>query len=337
MTLEELKSAHQHKQPMVLEDPVLARTPLPHHATFFPLGFPLEIRTNSPEVLDCAAESWLGYPHLFPRKPIQLRIIVQGSNLSECPPAPSFRGHGHLLLHVADIHNYSAIDLSQQSAVIFVTPSAVRHHSYFRYFFLEAAALAPISTCYTTAIHAGCVELDGKGVLLCGDSGAGKSTLSYACAQAGWTYISDDASFLLNGRTDRFVVGNFRQVRFRPSAVDLFPTLEGHEIIHRAESGKPSIELSIGSNRTLKRAPSCHIRHIVFLHRGSIRHSQLINFPRELARQYIQQTSSWLPEVQSENTSLIDTLLHRPTLELRYQDLSWAIERLTQLVHEDHL
>ena len=336
MTLEELKTAHTHKLPFTCSDPVLARMPLPHHATFFPLGFPVEIQTNSSDVLDCAAESWLGYPHLFRCKPIQLRVLVHELDNSECPPRPSIRAHGHLLMNMADSHHYSVLDLQQQFGFVYTGPAAVRDRSYFRYFFLESAALAPISTRYTTAIHAGCVELNGRGVLLCGDSGAGKSTLSYACAQAGWTYITDDASFLVHGRNDRLVVGNFRQVRFRPSAVSLFPALEGTGIMRRAESGKPSVELFTSNHRELKRAPTSTIQHIIFLQRKGVRGPTLTRFPRDVARQYILQTNSWVPAVQTQNSAQIDSFLHLQPLELRYIDLSWAIERLTELVHGGH-
>lgn len=336
MTIEELKIAYARKHPFTFEDPVLARTSLPHRATFFPLGFPVEIHSNSPEVLDCAAESWLGYPHLFQSSPIQLRVFVHQCDALECPPTPNIQAHGHLLVATADACNHSVIDLQQQFAFVYITPAALRHRSYFRYFFLEAAALSPIATRHTTAIHAACVELNGKGVLLCGDSGAGKSTLAYACAQAGWTYVTDDASFLVHGRTDRLVVGNFRQVRFRPSAVSLFPSLEGSDVMRRAEVGKPSIELFTASERELKRAPTSRIQHIVFLQRKRVRRPDLIRFPREIARHYILQTNSWLPAIQTENSTQIETFLRLQPLELRYQDLGWAIDCLNGLVQKGH-
>ena len=47
------------------------------------------------------------------------------------------------------------------------------------------------------ALHAGCVATDGGlGILLAGPSGAGKSTLTFALAQAGMRFLSDDTVFL---------------------------------------------------------------------------------------------------------------------------------------------
>ncbi len=40
--------------------------------------------------------------------------------------------------------------------------------------------------------HAGCVVLDGNGVLIAGQTGRGKSTLTLGLVEAGWTYVADD-------------------------------------------------------------------------------------------------------------------------------------------------
>ena len=45
-------------------------------------------------------------------------------------------------------------------------------------------------------LHAGCVFINGAGILICGGSGHGKSTLTYALARDGFSYMSDDAVFL---------------------------------------------------------------------------------------------------------------------------------------------
>lgn len=336
MTIEELKQAHDHKLPFTFGDPVMARTPLPHKATFFPLGFPVEIQTNDHAVLDAAAESWLGYTHLFARKPIEMRVLVDASDNTPLQGAPVTRAHGHILANIGDSRNYSIIDIAQMYAFITVSRATASDTTSFRYFFLEAAALCLISAVHATGIHAACISLEDRGVLLCGDSGAGKSTLSYACARAGWTYVTDDGSFLVHDRADRMVVGNFRQARFRPSAAELFPDLRGREVMRRAESGKPSIELFTAEQRHIKRSPTARIHHIVFLHRKGVRHEQLAPFPRELARHFMLETGIWLPQLQADRQAHIDAFLRIQPLELRYQHLDWAIDRLTQLVQEGH-
>src|ERR1035437_4190626 len=111
----------------------------------------------------------------------------------------------HLMAIVAAAETYCVNDMAQGITYIYIPRAALRYRSYLRYFFLESSAMFHLANRCTTPVHAACVELDGRGVLLCGDSGAGKSTLAYACAQAGWTYITDDGSFLVNDRSDLLV------------------------------------------------------------------------------------------------------------------------------------
>lgn len=46
-------------------------------------------------------------------------------------------------------------------------------------------------------IHASCVELEGRGVLLCGDSGAGKTSLLVELLGRGARFLADDSVVLL--------------------------------------------------------------------------------------------------------------------------------------------
>ncbi len=45
-------------------------------------------------------------------------------------------------------------------------------------------------------VHAGAIELRGRGVLLLGGSGMGKSTLAFAGHEAGWSVLGDDLAIL---------------------------------------------------------------------------------------------------------------------------------------------
>jgi hypothetical protein len=331
MTIEEIRTACARSEPICLGDPAFARFSMPLHETFFPLGFPLHIDTNCEEVLNCAASSWRGFVKLFDTPPIRLRIGVRGAASSECPPAPICRIQQHLVTNVADADNFSVVDLSTGFASIWVTEASVAHRSYLRYFFLESAALCLLATSHTTAIHAACVERKGCGILLCGDSGAGKSSLSYACARNGWTYITDDASFLVNNRNDRLVVGNCNQARFRPSAVELFSELTGKEVIQRAQVGKPSIEFNTQTLRDISVSFTSHINHVVFINRRNVRRQELVEFPTEVAKYSMHQVLFSMPQIMSVQSAMIDRLLDCGPLELRYRDLGWAVERLAQL------
>lgn len=328
---EELKEAWFNSEPVNFGDPVLARVEFPYRQTFYPLGFPVKVEANTPEVLEAASKSWGRFNQLFQTETISIRVGVTVSHSNECPPTPLCRMRGHLTTSIADGENFVICDLSKRSAMVWVTNSALRNEDYFRYFFLESAAMASVSNLYATAIHAGCVSLERDGVLLCGDSGAGKSTLSYACARAGWTYTTDDASFLVHGEADDLVVGNCHQVRFRPSAQMFFPELDGMDVMRRAGGGKPSLELF--TDEQIKSAPTANARHIVFLKRD-VAKQELVAFPRAVARLVMEQRVFCMPFQTERQLAAIDRLLNRPVYELRYSDLDWAVNRLTQLVRE---
>ena len=331
LTIEEIRNACTRSEPVQLGDPVLAQFPMPLREVFYPLGFPLQIETNCEEVLNSAAVSWHGFTRLFDTPPIHLRVGVTQGKFSQCPPAPNCRVQQHLATNIADTENFSIVDLSRRCGHIWLTEAAVANRGYMRYFFLESAAMAILATSYTTAIHAACVEHKGCGILLCGDSGAGKTSLSYACARAGWTYVTDDASFLVNGRTDRLVVGNCNQARFRPSAVELFSELTGREVVQRAHVGKPSIELSLQPLRNIASSFTSRINHVVFLNRRNVARQELVEFPSEVARYSMEQTLISLPATRLEQSAMIDHLLDSGAMELRYSNFDWAIDRLAQL------
>jgi hypothetical protein len=331
LTIEEIRTACARSEPIQLGDPVLAQFSMPLREMFYPLGFPLQIETNSEEVLRAAAISWQGFTKLFDTPPIRIRIGVKGGSSSACPPTPVCRAQQHLVSNIADSENFSVIDLSQQFAYIWLTEAAVADRGYLRYFFIESTAMAILATSYTTAVHAACVERKGCGILLCGDSGAGKSSLSYACARAGWTFITDDASFLVNNRNDRLVVGNCNQARFRPSAVELFSELTGKKVIQRAQIGKPSIELNLQPLSSISVSFTSRINHVVFINRHGVTRQQLVDFPTDVARYSMHQVLFSAPSTRKVQSAMIDHLLEAGPLELRYRDFDWAIDRLAQL------
>jgi hypothetical protein len=237
------------------------------------------------------------------------------------------------MTNIADGENFAVSDFERRSGIMFVTDAAVAHQEYFRYFFLESTAMALLSSGSATAIHAACVGLDGKAVLLCGDSGAGKSTLAYACAQAGWTYVTDDGSYLVHGRDDLLVTGNSSIVRFRPTAEELFPELRGLPVIQRAGVGKPSVELWPAQEKAWTASNTATIKHVVFLKRN-VEVQELAVFPRAVARLSMQQCAQSAPYALEQHMDMIDRLLQCGAYELRYNDLDWAIGRLQQLVRE---
>jgi hypothetical protein len=302
---------------------------------YFPLGYPVKLMCNSHRVLDAADESWSDFQAMFHAEPLEIQMEVRpsaGLN-EELPPSPAFMLRGAVLLQMADADNFFISDLKRGRAMGGVTAAAVACPRYLRYFFLEGAALSMISATRAVAVHAACLCVDGKGVLLCGDSGEGKSTLAYAGARSGWTYVSDDATYISMDRGDRLATGNCTQMRFRPSGVALFPELAGRPITPRA-AGKPSIEVRTSEWPHISTANLARVDHIVFLNRRYADTPELIPLRTSSVLPWFKQYLISPPEVRPAQEAALDRLLSAGVFELRYSDLGWAIDRINELARK---
>jgi hypothetical protein len=302
-------------------------------SVFHPLGFSVEILTNDPSVLEAANDSW---GHLRPRHispTVQLRICVNASDSNECPPTPVVRGQRYLLSFAADANNQGFCDIKGGFACLWLTRAAVQHRLYFRYHLLESATMALISGAYAPALHAACVSRHGRGMLLCGRSGAGKSSLAYACARAGWTYTTDDSSYLLLDSTPPRVVGNSHKLRFRPSATALFPELQGHGLTPRAE-GKPSIEIPTSDLPGLITTDEAPIHFLIQLDRHAQGPAELVPMTTEAVLKRFEEALYPGPEIRREQIAALRSLSSLKAYKLRYSFLAEAVGKLELLARD---
>jgi hypothetical protein len=332
LTIQEIESAcnsaQLEKQPRNDAEPLA----FPFQETYFPLGFPATVRTNSELVLEQYRQLWGRFTQLRATDPIIVDAQLVPSQSRECPPEPSYRVMMSSMIAVADKDNWSIVDLDRLQVAITISEAALAHPLYVQYFLLGMPGCC-ISTALATPVHAGCVALEGRGVLLCGDSGAGKSSLSYACARNGWTYVSDDGSYLLNGGVERFVTGDCYKVRFRPTAAALFPELDGLALTPRA-TGKPSIELATAAQPAIACTQTTRVDHIVFLNRRVGGAQELLPYHKDVARQYMRQSLFGSAASKATQYAAIDSLLTTGVYELRYNNLNWAVDRLRMLVEQ---
>lgn len=324
------------------EQPVVARNPrrpqdallcdmkLPFHRTFYPLGFAVEIATNDPDVFEAAYESF-GHRRLRRGGTVlQVCIGVSEPSGSLCPPEPTRREYNHLYSLVADTNNQAILDLKSCTNFVWLQKSTLKNKLYFRYNFLEKVVYLLLGASVVTDLHAACISKNRRGVLLCGDSGAGKSTLSYACARAGWTYISDDTSYLINDSAAPCVIGHSHRVRFRPAAKELFPELENRVVTPRME-GKPSIEVLISELPRLNSATEAKVHAIVYLNRHPSATGKLVPLPKGTAPQRMRKELFSAGEIRTKHESKLEVLSDIPTYELKYCSLDQAISQLDLL------
>jgi hypothetical protein len=318
-------------KPCKPQDALLYDMELPLRGTFYPLGFAVEIFTNDPDVLTAANESF-GHRRLRRGSTIlRVRIGISAGGGSGCPPEPTRRMYNHLCSLVADTHNQALLDLKTCTCFIWLTKSALKSKLYFRYNFLEKVVYLLLGASVVTDVHAACVSKHGKGILLCGGSGAGKSTLAYACARAGWTYTSDDTSYLINDSNDPCVIGHSHRVRFRPEAKDLFPEIGSREVTPRME-GKPSIEIPVSELSLPFTATEARVHSIVYLNRHPSALGRLVPLPQGTATERIRNELFSAGEIRVKHEKILEILSDVPTYELEYCELDHAIHSLNLLV-----
>jgi hypothetical protein len=308
-------------------DPLRRNIELSLTGTYYPAGFRLDLATNSPDVLEAASEAWENDRPAFVSDPIIFRILVQPEG--GLAPAPTHRMHGHLYSLVADSCNFAQLDLKAQFGFFNVSEQTVADHSWLRWFFLESMAYVMLAQRYLVPIHAACIARNGTGLLLSGPSGAGKSTLSYACARAGWAFVTDDCTWLLPDSVDRTVIGRPRQARFRLDAPSLFPELEGYAVRARP-NGKIGIEVPL-ANLHIQTAPSASVGGIVFLERGPGRFCLDRLSPADAIERILDDMATYGEEVDALHERTVRGLAPVPAWRMRYDTLEQAVRMLESL------
>jgi hypothetical protein len=310
-------------------DPLLCDLDLSLSGTFYPAGFPLRIATNSPHVLAAAAESWATFRREFDTPPMEFRVVVEPAG--DLAREPTFRKQLHLLSFVSDAHNFAAGDSLTLSATFHLSEATAANHVWLRWFYLESMAYMLLTQRYVVSLHAACVARDGVGILLCGKSGCGKSTLSFACARAGFTYVSDDCTWLLLDSEDRLAIGKPHQFRLRHDAARHFPELAGYVPIAHP-NGKLSIEVPASLFPAVRTQGRCSIHSLVFLDRESGGPARVEPIrPEDAVTALLADLPSYGAEVNAMHEKTIHHLATLPAWHLRYRALDDAVRLLSEL------
>jgi hypothetical protein len=310
-------------------DPMSGAFELPLHQRVFPLGFPLDLSANHSAVAECARESWGAYPPRFDTPAIQFRVLVNSSPVGSLPPPPAYCVQGHLMSAVSDSAHFAMSDYPRSYAFGCFSEKAVCSHDWFRWYFLEAVVYSLLAQLYLASVHAACVALGGRGVLLCGESGAGKTSLSYACARRGWTFLSDDSSAMLRAAHSQTVLGKPHQLHFRPTASEMFPELRGKlEKFH--PNGKATVEVP---TTELDTAFDATAYVFIFLNRtGCVCPSLKQISSRDAFERIARDLPFYSEEVNEQQMACLRRLSKVPAFELQYGALDSAVDKLESLL-----
>jgi hypothetical protein len=310
-------------------DPLRCDLELAHSGMFFPAGFPLHIATNSRHVLEAATEAWAPFHRQFDTPPMKFRVVVEPEG--ERSAEPTFRLQGHLLSFVSDAHNFAAGDRLTMSASFHLSDATAADHTLLRWFYLESMAYMLLTQSRVVSVHAACVEYRGAGILLGGKSGAGKTTLAFACARSGFTYVSDDCTWMLVGSADLIAIGKPHMVRFRQDAGRHFTELQSW-FASAHPNGKMSMEVPTNLFSEIRTAPQSPVRCLAFLDRDAEGAPRIERIARaDAAAALLAEMPSYGAEVNAVHEKMIADLTQLPAWRIRFHTLEDAIRLLREL------
>jgi hypothetical protein len=296
----------------------------------FPLGFPLEVNSNDERVLEGARRSFSGFAERFEAAPMRVSVAVQPGK-EPLPADVIYRGLHHLFSIVCDGHNHAVADLRDGVGYAWITEGVADRIDWFRHRFLEAIVYSALVQERLTPIHAACVARNGRGLLLCAPPGTGKSSLAYACTKQGWTFVTDDAAYLVNADSDDVVLGKPGAMRFKGAGVQLFPelgSLPQTPDIH----GVAHIELEAG-DLAMERAERCQVHRVVFLERVPGITPAVRRLDRtEALERLLADIPLYEARVQANHRAALGRLLCHEPLILSYPEYTAAMPLLESLV-----
>ena len=129
----------------------------------------------------------------------------------------------------------------------------------FRHLLLDQALPLLAARRGLTILHAACLALDGRGVLLAGPSGSGKSTIAAAFAQRSGAIVGDDTAALFTQGGTVLAQPAYAGVRLWPDAIAALGERGGQLVANgtskrRVQTGGPASACTVAAIYVLERA-----------------------------------------------------------------------------------
>jgi hypothetical protein len=213
--------------PDIESDPFGERTPLPLRRGFNLMGARFHFESDSKELLALVDAAYAGLPgHLFSptSKTFRIKLMLTPESASASSVRRTVRRTQPppvLMLHGADFlgsatpsSTFVVLCPENRTGLVSVSAEMLRFPYHVRYELIEFAVFTLASRAQRLVpLHAACVGLDGRGILLMGPSGAGKSTVALQCLLDGFDFLSEDSVFVAPISMRATGTANFLHVR----------------------------------------------------------------------------------------------------------------------------
>jgi hypothetical protein len=244
----------------------LSQDNLPLGARFCVAGSTWDLRSNSQEILQAMQETF-DQVDGQQQADLQLQFHVD-YGVTDAPrwPTPHFRALDHLYYTTYGPCDSMLVDQSRRRVIGSFSPAMARDLSHWKQTILPVLLGIASASIRVTPVHCACVAKGGSGFLLGGESGAGKSTAALSLSLKGFSYLSDDCTYLSRTGAEIRAWGLPTPVKLLPDAVNYFPNLASREPV-LSLNGEWAISVDPTEIFNVERCLSCDPRWLVFLER----------------------------------------------------------------------
>jgi hypothetical protein len=222
---------------------------------YFVLGARVDFECATPALAAVVDAAYAGLPATRARRAMPvyrvcLRFIAAGTTrFRGAPPRPGFSSGGGLISATIDASNYAVVAPDARSALLVASPAMLARPHELRCELLEFAVFTLVARDQPVLpLHAACVAVRDRAVLLLGESGAGKSTATLQCVLAGLGVLAEDVVFVEPRRLTVTAVPNY--IYLRIEAPRLLPAALARRIrrapvVERRNSGVRKFEVDL--------------------------------------------------------------------------------------------
>ena len=284
------------------------RQTLPFRTDFAIAGAHCLLSTNSHEILQ-AATHWQPPTKQSVIPSFEMDVIVDAAMDKGPDRATHFRGLRHLVFAFLPPRSFVTYDLQRRRVHAVLSTAAAREQSFWNTLLLPITIGVLGTTVGVVPLHSACLERNGSGLLVAGVSGAGKSTLATALAHRGFSFISDDWTFVSNKPSGLVAHGLSSPIKLLPDTVLFFPRLR--EFTPRVTlNGELAYEIDPRNSFTFNVKNTSCPRQIFFLERTSTPGCYMVPCRSEYVRNFFEKSSERLSdELKEAKTCRANTIL----------------------------
>lgn len=190
------------------------------------LGARFHFESDNRQLLRLVDHAYAGLPrHRFSamQRDFTVKLMVtpapprvrgrSGPAALEPPPFSMLHGAG-FLGGATPASSFVMLSPKARSALVSVAPEMLQFPYHTRYELIEFAVFTLASRAQNmVSLHAACIGLNGRGILLMGPSGSGKSTIALHCLLSGFEFLSEDSVFVAPRTMLATAASNFLHVR----------------------------------------------------------------------------------------------------------------------------